>query len=218
MHAAHPHRLRASVRAVRRVLPRAGCGLPAALLTDPLVSAWVRAHGVTVHARGGDELALVRGSGVAPEQVVWRCGATAVSISGALTSGVTRFVACTEHHLEVLAAFSGGTAAVHLDLGCPVAGADMLGVIGMHCEIRSSEPDDWAAAAGRLLGRLASLRSRGAEVTRISLLGGSATPWLRADKQELTSIASAVDEAIDDGCARWRLARPAVTLGPSRPD
>lgn len=223
--AVRPHRLRASVRAVRRVLPRAGCCLPAALLTDPLVSAWVRAHGVTVHVRGVDELVLVHNSGVAPEQVAWQCASTAVSISGALAGGVTRFVACNERHLEALATLSGGAASVHLDLGCDVGGAlpvDVVGthvvgihVVGIHCEVPDSVPVQWAVTAGRLLGRMAQLRGQGVHVTRISLIGGSASAWLHADRRLLTSFAAAVDDAIDDGCGRWRLPRPAVTLGPA---
>ena len=215
--AAHPHRLRVSMRAVRRVLPRAGCGLPATLLTDPLVAAWVRAHGVTVHAHRPEELGLASATGVSPAQVVWRCGATPVGISGALSSGVTRFVASTDRHLAVLAAFSGGAAAVHLDLACSgpedhPAGVD---VVGLHCALAESEPIEWAAAAGRLLGRIAALRHRGVVATRISLCGGPAKPWLEGDKSELTAIAAAVEDAIDEGCERLRLPRPAVTLGPS---
>ncbi|MGW0159288.1 hypothetical protein ACWDUN_08175 [Mycobacterium sp. NPDC003323] len=217
VHTTRPHRLPAAVRTMRRVLPRAGCGLPAAVLVDPMVAAWVRAHGVTVHADGFAELGLVRGCGVPAEQVVWRCGATAVNISGALANGVSRFVVSQEHHLRHLAAVPGGAASVHVDLACRApAQPATVDVVGMHCEVGDSGPEAWAAATGRLLGRIAGMRSQGVEVMRIGLVGGSATAWLRCDKQELTTVASAVEDALDDGCARWRLPRPAVTLGPAR--
>ncbi len=205
------------MRVVRRVLPKSACGLPAVLLADPLVSAWVRAHGVSVYVADAWELGLVRSAGVAPEQVLWRCGSSSVGISGALSCGVTRFVASTPRHLNVLAELTGGAAAVHLDLGCLLADYRPTGldVVGIHCSVDSSEPLLWADAAAQLLGRVAALRRDGAEVTRISLDGGPATAWLRADKQLLTAIASAVDDAIDDGCARWRLPRPVLTLGPA---
>jgi hypothetical protein len=218
-HACSPHRLRASIRTVRRVLPRAACGLPAVLLVDPMVAAWVRGHGVTVYAGDAHGLGLVRAAGVAPEQVVWQCGPSAIGISGALSCGVTRFVASAPGQLNTLADLAPGLASVHLDHGCVVAGqpSEAVGVIGMHCCVDTSAPLRWGGAVELLLGRIAALRRLGVDVTRISLVGGPADAWLRADKPELTALASAVDDAIDDGCARWRLPRPGLTLGPSRP-
>ncbi|MGU3655026.1 hypothetical protein [Mycolicibacterium sp. A43C] len=215
-HAGHPHRLRVAVRTVRRVLPKSGCGLPAALLIDPLVSAWVRAHGVTVHVGDAGELGLVRAGGVPADQVLWRCGQSAVATSGALACGVTRFVASTRRHLTILSDLAGGVASVHLDPDCLLAGGPPAGVdvVGMHVTVASADPDAWAAAAHRLLGHIAGLRRDGVEVTRMSLAGGSAGTWLRAEKHQLMAMASAVDESIDDGCARWRVPRPAVMLGP----
>ncbi|MGN7782226.1 hypothetical protein ACTJJE_22310 [Mycolicibacterium sp. 22603] len=215
-HAGHPHRLRVAVRTVRRVLPKSGCGLPAPLLIDPLVSAWVRTHGVTVHVGDAAELGLVRAGGVPADQVLWRCGPSAVAISGALACGVTRFVASTRRHLTVLSELAAGAASVHLDPDCLLATGPPAGVevVGVHGAVVSAEPDAWAVSAHRLLGHLAGLRRDGVEVTRMSLAGGSAATWLRADKHQLMAMASAVDEAIDDGCARWRVPRPTVMLGP----
>ncbi|MGA9374402.1 MAG: hypothetical protein WBV64_05135, partial [Mycobacterium sp.] len=52
------HRLPVSMRAIRRLLPLAGCGLPAGVLSDPSVAAWVRAHGMTVYAGDVEELEM----------------------------------------------------------------------------------------------------------------------------------------------------------------
>ncbi|MCF6388101.1 hypothetical protein L2K20_14070 [Mycobacterium sp. MBM] len=218
-HACSPHRLRASIRSVRRVLPRASCGLPAALLVDPMVAAWVRGHGVTVYAGDAHGLGLVGAAGVPPEQVVWQCGPSPIGISGALSCGVRRFVASAPGQLNTLADLAPGAASVHLDHGCVMdAGpAVAVGVIGIHCCVGTSVPTQWGSAAELLLARIAGLRRLGVDVTRISLVGGPADAWLRADKNELMALASAVDDAIDEGCARWRLPRPALTLGPSRP-
>lgn len=218
-YACDQHRLRASIRTVRRVLPRASCGLPAGLLVDPMVAAWVRGHGITVYAGDAYGLGLVRAAGVAPEQVVWQCGPSAVGISGALSCGVRRFLASAPGQLNTLADLAPGLASVHLDHAClmgtkPSAG---VGVVGIHCRVDISVPAQWGIAADLLLGGIAGLRRLGVNVTRISLIGGPADVWLRADKHELTALASAVDDAIDDGCERWRLPRPALTLGPSRP-
>lgn len=205
-----------SMRAIRRQLPLAGCGLPATVLSDPSVAAWVRAHGVTVYAGDGDELDLTGRCGVRPAQVVLRCGGTAEPIVGALDLGVNRFVVTSERHIDVLMACAHHDTYVHVDDECPtVVGRGCLDVIGLHCEVRASGPPDWGAAAERLLGRIAQLRTDGSALTRISLTGGPMAVWMQGDKAELKAIAAAVDDAIDEGCARWRLPRPSVTFAPS---
>lgn len=210
------HRLPVSMRAIRRLLPLAGCGLPAAVLTDPSVAAWVRTHGVTVFAGDGDELGLAGRCGVRPGQVVLRCGRAAEPILDALDLGVNRFVVSCERHVDVLMACAHHDTYVHVDDECPaVVGEGCLAVIGLHCDVRASGPLDWGVAAGRLLGRIAQLRTDGSALTRISLTGGSTAVWMEGDKGELKAIAAAVDDAIDEGCARWRLPRPSVTFAPS---
>ena len=210
------HRLAVSMRAIRRLLPLAGCGLPATSLSDPSVAAWVRAHGVTVYAGDGDELELAGQCGVRPAQLVLRCGQTAEPIVGALDLGVSRFVVSCEQHVDVLMSCAHHGTYVHIDDGCPaVVGEGCLDVIGLHCDVEASGPLDWGAATGRLLGRIASMRDGGSALTRISLTGGPVALWIGGDKAELRSIAAAVDDAIDEGCARWRLPRPSVTFAPS---
>ncbi len=210
------HRLPVSMRAIRRLLPLAGCGLPATSLRDPSVAAWVRAHGVTVYAGDGDELAMTGLCGVRPKQVVLRCGGSAAPIVGALDLGVNRFVVSCERHVDVLMACARHDTYVHVDDECPaVVGEGCLDVIGLHCEVAASGPLDWGAAAERLLGRIAQLRTDGSALTRISLTGGPVAAWIDGDKAELKAIAAAVDDAIDEGCARWRLPRPSVTFAPS---
>lgn len=210
------HRLPVSMRAIRRRLPLAGCGLPAAVLRDPAVAAWVRAHGVTVYADDGAELGLAGRCGVRPAEVVLRCGGTAESIVGALDLGVSRFLVSCEQHVAVLTACARHDTYVHVDDECPaVVGHGCLDVIGLHCQIAARGPQDWGAAAERLLSRIAALRTDGSTLTRISLTGGPMAIWIDGDKAELKAIAAAVDEAIDEGCARWRLPRPSVTFAPS---
>lgn len=210
------HRLPVSMRAIRRLLPLAGCGLPAASLSDPSVAAWVRAHGVTVYAGDGDELDLAGQCGVRPAQLVLRCGATDEPIVGALDLGVTRFVVSCEQHVDVLVTCAHHDTYVHVDGECPVVqGRGYLDVIGLHCDVAASGPLGWGAAAEVLLGRIAQLRCGGSALTRISLTGGPVALWIDGDKAELKAIAAAVDDAIDEGCARWRLPRPSVTFAPS---
>lgn len=204
------------MRAVRRCLPLAGCGLPAAVLSDAAVAAWVRAHGVTVYAGDEDELDLVTRCEVRAAQVVLRCGGAVEPIRGALAVGVHRFVVSTEHHIEILAGCAQADTLVHVDAdGPPMTAAGCLDVIGLHCDVPASGPLDWCAATQRLLSRMALMRTHGAALTRISLTGGPADIWMQGNKPTLRAIAAAVDDAIDDGCARWRLPRPSVTFAPS---
>lgn len=210
------HRLPVSIRSVRRILPMAGCGLPAGALRDPGVAAWVRTHGVTVNACGDDELELVRAGGVRSTQVVLRCGPVTETIRRAVGLGVVHFVVSTERHVDVLAACAKQKMYVYLDdRGPAVIGERRLEIVGMHCDVDDSGGSlEWGAAAERLLCRIALMKTCGLPLTRISLAGGSVATWLAGGRQELTAIASAVDDALDEGCDRWRLPRPAVALAP----
>lgn len=194
-----------------------GCGLPVTALRDPSVAAWVRTHGITVNACGDDELGVVRASGVRPARVVLRCGPVTQTLRAAAGRGITQFIVSTERHVDVLAACAqDAPISVYLDDHGPVViGERRLNVIGIHCDVDdSSGALEWGAAAERLLCRTALMRTCGLPLTRISLAGGSASTWLGGGGQELTAIAAAVDDALDEGCARWRLPRPAVTLAP----
>lgn len=210
------HRLPASVHCVRRILAMAGCGLPAAVLHDPAVAACVRARGLTVTACSAQELETVQAGGVRLRQVVLRCDRHAATIRRAAALGVTRFLVTTDRHVDVLAACPAPTKHVYLDeRGPAVLGERRLDVVGVHTDVDvSQDPAQWAAAAERLLNRTALLRDCGLSLTRISLSGGSAGIWLGGHTRQLRRIAAAVDDALDEGCARWRLPRPAVTLTP----
>ncbi|MGE0221588.1 hypothetical protein [Mycolicibacterium sp.] len=209
-----PRRLAGSIRAVRRVLPMVGCGVPADALDGEGVAEWVRRHGVTVTACGDDELTQVLGRGVRPEQLVLRCGPRADTARRAVRLGVRRYLVSTERHVDVLADCTSEVVHLYLDeLGPAVLGERHLDICGMHCDV--DDFDDWGRATGRLLDRVALMWACGSRLTRISLAGGSASVWL-AGGAELVQIASAVDAALDDGCARWRLPRPAVALAARR--
>lgn len=211
-----PHRLVSAIRSVRRILPMAGCAVPAAALRDPAVAAWVRAQGLAVTACGDDELDLVRAGGIRPVHVVLRCCPETTTIRRAAALGVVRYVVSADRHVDVLTECPAPTKHVYLDdRGPAVLGERRLDVVGMHCDVDVRRGvDEWAAATERLLARIALMRECGLTLTRVSLAGGPVGTWLAGGGQELTAIATAVDEALDDGCARWRLPRPAVALAP----
>jgi hypothetical protein len=211
-----PHRLQVAIRSVRRILPMAGCALPAASLRDPVVAAWVRAQGIAVIACDDDDLDRAEAGGVRPIHVVLRCCPTTRTIRRAAALGVARYVVSTDRHVDVLSGCTAPAKHVYLDEQGPVVlGERRLDVVGMHCDVDGSGgPPQWGAATERLLSRMALMRECGLTPTRISLAGGSAATWLSGDAYELAAIAAAVDEALDGGCARWRLPRPAVAMAP----
>lgn len=210
-----PHRLPTAIRTARRALPLVGCGLPASALGNPAVAGWVRGHGLVVAVADGGDLDLVRASGVCPTHVVLRCG-DAGTIRRAAASGVQRFVVSEDRHVDVLAGCPASNKHIYVDdRGPAVIGERRLDIVGMHCDVADSDGSaEWGAAAERLLSRLALMRRCGMAPARISLGGGPVGMWLAGGGRQLVAIASAVDDALEEGCVRWRLPRPAVTLMP----
>ncbi|MGE2731390.1 hypothetical protein ACQI4F_18075 [Mycolicibacterium vaccae] len=169
---------------------------------------------MAVTVRDADEIALARTAGIGVDRIAFRCAAEPDEIRRAAALGVARFAVSTERHVAVLAGCAQPVKYVHLHLRGPVVLGDHdLRVVGMYCEV--SDPDDgWALAVEGLLARTATMRRCGLAVGRVSLVGGSANGWLRGCAPQLSDIVATVDEALDEGCSRWRLPRPAVTLVP----
>ena len=209
-------RIDGSIQLLRHVISGAGYGVPAAALNDRSLAAWVRARGVTVTAHDDDELDLVQYNGIRPSQVVFRCGPITSSIRRAVDLGVFRFIVCTPQQIARLGECAPRTKYIHLDDQSPLVLADRrLKVIGLHSDVDDSGGTvEWASAAERLLCRSALMKTCGSPVHRIMLSGGSTDIWLTDQAPQLSSIVHAVDDALREGCERWRLPRPAVTLAP----
>ncbi|MBI5341435.1 MAG: hypothetical protein HZB45_27450 [Mycolicibacterium rufum] len=209
------HRLPSSIRCIRRILPTAACGIPARALGDPAVAAWVRAHGITVIVCGDDEVEQVGRLGIRPEHVVLRCGLSTATIGNAVGAGVVRFIVATDRHVDVLTGTGRPGIGVYLDEQAPgVIGERRIDVIGLHCDVDDSEGAlEWGVAAERMLCRMSVLRTCGLALGRISVAGGDAGAWVYGTGAT-SRAATAVDDALTEGCARWRLPRPAALLGP----
>ena len=209
-------RIRTSIQLMRDVISGAGYGVPAAALRDHSLAAWVRQQGVTVTAHDDDELDLVRYSGVRPNQLVFRCGPDTGSIRRAVNLGVVRFIVSTPLQIARLGQCAHRTKYIYLGNESPLVLADRrLKVIGLHSDVDDSGGTvEWASTAERLLCRSALLKTCGSPIRRIMLSGGSTDVWLTDDSPQLASIVHAVDDAIREGCERWQLPRPAVTLAP----
>jgi len=205
-----------SIQLTRRALPRAGFGVPASALADRPLAAWVRDRGVTVTAHDHDDLDVVQSNGIRCTQVVFRCGPETDVIRRAADLGVFRFVAGTSHQIARLRECAPRTEYVYLDVDSPLVFADRrLRVIGLFSDVDDAGgPVEWASAAERLLCRTALLKTCGSPVGRIMLSGGSTEAWLDGHAPRLVSVVTAVDDALREGCERWHLPRPTVTLAP----
>ncbi|MCA1007458.1 diaminopimelate decarboxylase [Rhodococcus hoagii] len=116
--------------------------------------------------------------------------------------------------------------------GFPIAGGHLdaavrlvleqpsLELAGLHCHLGSQITDSglFAAAIDRLIGQMDQVRrDHGIILTNLNLGGGHAVPYRPGDPQmDLTDLARAVDDALDEACARNRFPRPDITLEPGR--
>lgn len=202
---------------MRAVITHAGCAVPAAALTDPALANWVRGQGVTVTAHDDDELDLLQYIGIRPVQIIFRCGSATAPIRRSTALGVPRFIVATSQQMALVADGATDTKYVYLDEHAPlVLGDRRLKVIGLHSDVDfGGVATEWASVAERLIARSAVLKTCGTPIRRIALTGGSTEMWLQGSAHQLTSIASAVDEALHHGSARWQVTQPAVTLSPS---
>jgi hypothetical protein len=212
-----PPRLHDSIQLTRRVIAGAGYGVPASALDDHALATWVRERGITVTAHDDDELDLLQYNRIRPTQIVFRCGPASACIRRAANLGVFRFIVHTEQQIARLGECVQRTVYVYLDDRSPlVLGDRRLKVVGLHSDVDDSAGAlEWASAAERLLCRTALLKTCGSPIHRIMLSGGSTEIWLNDEAPQLTAIVNAVDDALRDGCDRWQLARPAVTLTPA---
>lgn len=202
---------------MRAVITHAGCAVPAAALTDPALANWVRGQGVTVTAHDDDELDLLQYIGIRPVQIIFRCGSATAPIRRSTALGVPRFIVATSQQMALVADGATDTKYVYLDEHAPlVLGDRRLKVIGLHSDVDfGGVATEWASVAERLIARSAVLKTCGTPIRRIALTGGSTEMWLQGSAHQLTSIASAVDEALHHGSERWQVTQPAVTLSPS---
>lgn len=198
---------------MRRVIPTVGCAVSAHALADRDVLLWVQRSATTVLALDDADLDLVQSVSVRPNQVVVRACDRPDSIRRAVHHGITRFIVDRQEHVDHLVEYARRTTFVYLAPGLPtVPPARRIVVVGLHGDIDPwGTSTEWADAAERTLCRTAQARTLGTPAHRI-VLSRSAGAVVPFSVERLDSIVRAVDEALRQGCARWRLTRPAVTI------
>jgi diaminopimelate decarboxylase len=186
---------------------------PATLLALPAAANWVYDRGCEVDARSPQGISFALSAGIAPVRVILHCtGATGRTLYDALSLGVGQFIVDSENAAAMLGACAHQTQHVLVDVtsGAPgwlfksVLAEERLTMTGLYSEL--GYPEDGVT---RMLEHLSDVRSRhGMLLSRIGIAirGGHSSP--------VEAVAERVLGAIDEGCARFRLPRPALTVFP----
>ena len=191
---------------------------PAEQLCSADTAQWVRRHGVTVAAHSSNGLALALSVGIRPGHLVafgdrgqWgpiRC---------AMNAGVRQFVVEAYEQISVLEHCARRRQQVLVDVGmaglddavAQIHGSDRLELVGLHSRLDggSRAPHAYAGAVGAAFAQMAQVRNqRRTLISRISLSG----PTMGVPRV----VAAVVQDAVEDGCARWHLPRPGLTFAP----
>jgi hypothetical protein len=195
----------------RKVFRASDVAYPATVLAIPAAAQWVRERGCEVDAHSPQGITFAMSARVSPARVLFHCdNATGRTITDALDLGVGKFIvdstrsavmlgACAERPQHVLVDASNGDAAEVL---AAVAAEERLTLAGVF-----SQADDPERAVLCMLEQIADLRHRsGLLVSRIGLaVRGRYAP---------DALALALCDYVDEGCAKFRLPRPAMTIFP----
>ena len=186
---------------------------PATLLALPAAANWVHDRGCEVDARSPQGISFALSAGITPARVILHCtGATGRTLYDALSLGVGQFIVDSENGATMLGACAQRSQQVLVDVtsGAPswlfkaVLAEERLTMTGLYSEL--GYPEDGVL---RMLENMSDVRSRhGMVLSRIGIgvRGGHASP--------VEAVAERVASALDDGCARFRLPRPALTVFP----
>lgn len=203
----------------RRRLGVVELALPAISLRDNAVARWVCDRSVAVEIRDGRELAIARSAGVHPARMTAHAdGLTAdelVFCSAGL--GVGRVVVTAADHVDVLAATRRRQPVLMGSLRRRLAKAvfecSTVDVVGMYADVGRAEHHcvSYPAAVGDMVAEMSRIRhDHGVVLTRIAL--GGRHLRFGAGPGELSEVAAAVDETLDDACATLRFPRPSVVV------
>jgi diaminopimelate decarboxylase len=217
----------ARLHTYRKVFRGAAISCPAQMLAQPDAAMAVRKQGHAVDVRSYDELTLALSVDIPASRIVMHDdGITAAPIRCAVNAGVGRLVVACCHQVTVLASCAQRPQRVLVDVttDCATATATAaavcarrrLNLIGLHAGLTpTAHPTDYADVVEQMIGQMADIRrEHDVILTRVSLAGGAALSSTPAGVGELRALAAALDDAVDEACARFRFPRPALVLAP----
>ena len=208
----------------RKSLSPVEVSLPASILAQEGVAAWVRKHRLCVDVCSMHELYLAMASGVHPNLLTVHTDAMdATEVERVATLGAGRVVLGSLPHIEVF-----GRAAADRVLNVLLGVRDShsldsavervleyrrLNLIGLYCDVGSSERDfvSYPAAVCDVIAQMEHIRRQhGLQLTCLGI--GGAGFFGTDDERVLYRLATQVDESVDDACATLRFPRPVVVI------
>lgn len=196
-------------------------GYPADALRLDAVASWIRGRGVTVDAASIDQLDLLRMVEIDSSQVVMHChGEVPISIR---RTALSRFVVNTgeqiaeladnplarRHHVVVDQARSD-------EFASEVLSHPRLALVGLHTRLDGAELGDLAESVVSMIATMARIRRTHAVLLSSVSISGVDVADMQGDLRSVCRVAGAVDQAVEDGCVRFRFPRPALTVSPRR--
>ncbi|MGB8406625.1 MAG: hypothetical protein WCE30_21445 [Mycobacterium sp.] len=205
-HLRHPARLvTAGPQPLTRNLPGVEIVCSAASLDAPELARWVVRHRQSVSAVGGSELDAALAAGVQPASIGVHCDdLTDNQIRWAASIGVGRLVVSSRHQADLVSSVrERGPLNVWLQSGtgfAVVRGRPSLRLAGLDARY---DGRDYAALVDDLMAELAEIRREsGVIVGHLGISG------VHTDSDAVWAI----DDAVTDGCIRYRVPRPQLLL------
>ena len=208
----------------RSVFKGSAVSFPAEILRFDAVADWIRRHGIPVDVTCAEELDRVLQAGIAGSHVVMQCaGDAADPIHHAVIAGVRRFIVdCSEHIAVLEGSFAKKPHPVMLDAssfdrlaGDVVAAHTRLNLVGMHCRLGGVDVAGLPEIVVETMATMACFnRKHGVVLSRISV-GDLDLTQIGGTPSGLRRVAEMIDDAVVEGCERFRCPRPALTLSPS---
>jgi diaminopimelate decarboxylase len=190
---------------------------PADALRLDAVARWIRDRGVTVDVTSTGDLERVRLAEIHASHVVMHCHG---DISRPLRrAAFARFVVDSDEQIAALADNPlARTQRVVADgdssdeLAAAVLAHRRLELVGLHSRLGSVGEGELAETVVAMIAKMAWIsRKHSVLLTRVSL-GDFDVEGCDGDLCGLRRPANVIDQAIEDGCIRYRYPRPAVTV------
>lgn len=208
-----------------RYLGKIEFALPAPALRNNAVAKWVGDHDVTVAVRSSADLGVAIGAGIHPMRMtVHANGLTANELVFCSANlGVGRMVTDTAEQIGLLTSSTVRhrrqrvlVDVAGIDTVVAVLAGTRLDLVGVYCEITSREPFfvSYPAAVGDMLATMADIHCKHGIVLTRAVVGGGRFVF-DEHVADLSELASAIEETVDDACATLRFPRPVVVVSAS---
>jgi len=190
---------------------------PADALRLDAVARWIRDRGVTVDVTSTDDLERVRLAEIHASHVVMHCHgdiSTPLRHAAFACFEVDSDEQIAELADNPLARTQRVVADGHSsdELAAAVLAHRRLKLVGLHSRVGSIGEGELAETVVAMIAKMAWISKKHSELlTRVSL-GDFDVEGCDGDLRSLRRLAKVIEQAVEDGCIRYRYPRPAVTV------